>query len=104
VPRYGALAAAWIWVSLCAGYVFIGAQLMYRRILMTEKWKWYLMDLLLPLSAGLSMALCIKYLAGHIQVTMPPRDYAFVQLSVAAIATLAATAMASSTMRQRLKK
>lgn len=104
VPRYGALAAAWIWVSLCVGYVFIGAQLMYRRILMTEKWKWYLMDLLLPLSAGFSMALCIKYLAVHIEATMPPRYYAFAQLSVATIATLSATAMASSTMRQRLKK
>ncbi|MCT7990062.1 hypothetical protein NG794_16955 [Laspinema sp. D6] len=36
-PRYGAVGAAWVWVSLNAGYVLIGVHFMYRRILKTEK-------------------------------------------------------------------
>lgn len=48
-PRYGAVGAAWVWVALNAGYVFLTAQLMYRRILPKEKWRWYKLDVFAPL-------------------------------------------------------
>jgi O-antigen/teichoic acid export membrane protein len=48
-PRYGAEGAAWAWVSLNAGYVLIGIHFMYRRILCTEKWRWYREDVVQPL-------------------------------------------------------
>jgi O-antigen/teichoic acid export membrane protein len=51
-PRFGAEGAAWIWVSLNAAYVFVGMHFMYRRILVTEKWRWYKQDVLIPLLAG----------------------------------------------------
>ena len=48
VPHYGALGAAWMWVALNLGYVLISLQLMHVRILPSEKWKWYISDLLFP--------------------------------------------------------
>jgi len=48
-PRYGAEGAAWAWVSLNAGYVLIGIHFMHRRILCTEKWRWYREDVVQPL-------------------------------------------------------
>lgn len=57
-PRYGAVGAAWAWVSLNAGYVLIGVHFMYLRILKTEKWRWYRQDLLYPLISGV-LVLCI---------------------------------------------
>jgi O-antigen/teichoic acid export membrane protein len=46
---YGAIGAAWIWVILNASYVLIGIHFMYRRLLITEKWRWYGNDIILPL-------------------------------------------------------
>ena len=48
-PRYGAEGAAWAWIALNAGYILIGVQFMYRRIMTTEKWYWYRNDLLAPI-------------------------------------------------------
>lgn len=55
-PRFGAEGAAWIWVIYNTGYVFIGINFMYRRILRAEKWRWYIQDILIPLFAGIAAA------------------------------------------------
>jgi O-antigen/teichoic acid export membrane protein len=52
VPRYGAMGAAYLWLILNAGYVLIIAHLMHRRILVSEKWRWYCNDILVPLLAA----------------------------------------------------
>ena len=52
VPRYGALAAAWIWVAINSGYVVFGITAMHRHILKQEKWRWYLYDVSSPLAAS----------------------------------------------------
>jgi hypothetical protein len=49
VPRYGSEGAAWVWVSLNAGYVLLGIHFMYRKILTSEKWRWYSQDVIKPL-------------------------------------------------------
>ena len=60
VPLYGGVAAAWIWVALNAGYVTIAAQLMHRRLLQTEKRRWYLEAVLLPtLAAAAAATVCL---------------------------------------------
>jgi len=53
-PRFGAEGAAWVWVILNAGYCLISIHFMYRRILITEKWRWYLQDVIVPLIAGIA--------------------------------------------------
>lgn len=61
VPRYGAIAAAWVWVAVNVGYVVIGIGLMHRRILVGEKWSWYLRDTLAPVMACL-LAVAVLWL------------------------------------------
>lgn len=52
VPRYGTIGAATAWLALNAGYVLVGAQLMYRKLLPDVKWRWYRQAILRPLAAG----------------------------------------------------
>jgi O-antigen/teichoic acid export membrane protein len=60
VPKFGAIAAAWVWVALNTAYILIGAQLMYRRIMSTDKKRWYFQDIVLPLGASAILSLLIK--------------------------------------------
>jgi O-antigen/teichoic acid export membrane protein len=53
--HYGALGAASIWIALNSGYVFIAIQVMHRRLLKDEQWRWYFEDVGLPLIASLSV-------------------------------------------------
>jgi len=59
-PHYGAIAAAWIWVLLNAGYVLIGIHFMYRRLLPNEKWRWYIQDVAVPVFATIVVASMFK--------------------------------------------
>lgn len=61
VPRYGVMGAAWIWILLNAGYVFIAMQFMHRRLLKSEKWKWYFADVLLPTFGSVGVMLLTRY-------------------------------------------
>jgi O-antigen/teichoic acid export membrane protein len=45
----GGEGAAWTWVALNVGYVFVVAQLMFRRILMEHATNWYIRDICVPL-------------------------------------------------------
>jgi O-antigen/teichoic acid export membrane protein len=62
VPKYGAIGAAWIWVTLNVGYLVIDIYFMHRRLLRTEKWRWYGQDIGLPLLAAASMGLLLRLL------------------------------------------
>jgi O-antigen/teichoic acid export membrane protein len=58
--HYGAIGAAWMGIILNAGYILIGVHFMYRRILITEKWRWYGKDMILPMLAAIViMRLCM---------------------------------------------
>jgi O-antigen/teichoic acid export membrane protein len=57
VPRYGVMAAAWIWVAINAGYILFEVPAMHIKILRREEWKWYTVDVLGPLVIGLLIAL-----------------------------------------------
>ena len=62
VPQYEAIGAAWIWVALNAGYVFIGIHFMYHRILCNEKWIWYFVDILFPLIVASVTAMACRWI------------------------------------------
>jgi hypothetical protein len=47
--RYGAPGAASVWVALNASYVLVTLPLMHRHLLVGEKWRWYLHDVMIPL-------------------------------------------------------
>lgn len=97
-PRYGAEGAAWVWVSLNASYVLIGIHFMYRKILTTEKWQWYLEDVLKPLLAAVVFSSFMAW-------TMPenlPDIYKLFWLLVASILTLLGSASAATWVRSGL--
>ncbi len=60
VPRYGIEGAAWLWVVLNTGYLFIPAQIMFRFILTKEKWLWYRVDILFPTTAAF-IIMCLMH-------------------------------------------
>lgn len=60
VSKYGAIGAAWTWVALNTGYVLIQIPLIHRRILRTEKWRWYFQDVAVPLVAASIAALLLR--------------------------------------------
>lgn len=52
VPRYGPIGAAWVWTLMNLGYVLILIHFIHCKILIGEKWRWYIQDVILPLSAS----------------------------------------------------
>jgi len=62
VPIYGAIAAAWVWVVLNAGYLVFDIYFMHRRLIPTEKWRWYRQDIMIPLGAASAAALLCRWL------------------------------------------
>ena len=65
VPKYGAIGAAWIWVSLNAGGLIFSGHLMFRRLLPTEKRRWYSRDLTFPLAAAAASAWLCRQAIPH---------------------------------------
>jgi len=85
VGRYGALGAAYAWLSLNAAYVLVTAHLMHRRLLPGEKGRWYLYAIVRPLLAGSSIAALVR-LVVPLPATRPA------SMMAAVVALLAVTA------------
>jgi O-antigen/teichoic acid export membrane protein len=62
VPRYGALAAASIWLALNLGHLVFSTHFIFRRLLPDEKWNWYRSDVVMPLLAGFVPVLVVLWL------------------------------------------
>lgn len=90
VPRYGVMAAAWIWVGVNSGYMLFGISAMHTRILKREKWEWYGRDIFWPFLVGLSFALVAATLSR--QYTGTNRLTDTILLSGSSILILLATA------------
>lgn len=60
VPRYGAIGAAWAWLTLNAGYVLLGMHFMHRHLLPNEKWRWYRDAVFIPLATGTLSVLALR--------------------------------------------
>lgn len=61
VPKYGAIGAAWVWVALNTGYLVFGIYFMHRRLLPTDKWRWYRQDVFIPLATATGTALLCRW-------------------------------------------
>ncbi len=93
--HYGAKGAAVVWVILNAGYVLFAVQLMHRRILISEKWRWYWQDVCIPLMASLLIAgLGRLFMGGQMSQFM-----AIFYLIIVTISTLMVTAITTPTTR-----
>jgi O-antigen/teichoic acid export membrane protein len=97
VPIYGGIAAAWIWVILNGSYCLIGVHFMYRRILKTEKWAWYIQDVIIPASAIAATTLLLKMVFPALSTGIS----GVLLLGVVLIATLTASGLTSRILRTR---
>jgi O-antigen/teichoic acid export membrane protein len=66
VRWYGALGAAGAYLALNAGYVFIAAPLMHRKLLCGQFWTWFIGDVTAPLAAALAPILVIRLSAPQV--------------------------------------
>ena len=96
VPIYGPIAAAWIWVILNGSYCMIGLHFMYRRILKTEKWAWYIRDVLIPLLT----ASAISFHASLIFPVNLERLWGVGLIVLISIVTLASSALSAPLVRR----
>lgn len=96
---YGALGAAGVWVLLNCGYILIAAQIMYKRLLPAEKWRWYVQDITLPLAAAFLAAGAGKIFLCHAVLTQPMMLLSLVLISSF---TLAMTVLAAPMIRSWL--
>lgn len=100
VKWYGAVGAASVWMILNSGYILFAVQIMHRRLLPTEKLRWYCIDIGLPLGVALLTT-------GVFRLTMPIPIRAFAQcaniLMVFSI-TLGITALVTPVTRTWIKR
>lgn len=98
-PRYGPIAAAWTWVALNTGYVLLSIQFMHRRLLRSEKLKWYGQDVALPLAGSL----VVGVLSGAMQPeTHASRAMWLLFILFSGIAAFAASAVLASPLMSKL--
>jgi O-antigen/teichoic acid export membrane protein len=100
VPAHGAIGAAWVWVTLNAGYVVFAIYFMHRRLLPTEKWRWYRQDVAIPLATATATALVCRW-------AMPEdlgRLEAFVALVLSSCCVLITAALAAPMVRHQLAR
>lgn len=95
VPREGVQAAAWIWLALNAGYTLFAITAMHRRILVAEKWKWYVQDTLVPVLAALAALAPMALLHRQVGPLGRAGELGFL-LAAGCLATLAAAASTST--------
>jgi O-antigen/teichoic acid export membrane protein len=100
--RFGAVGGAAAWVLLNSAYVLCALPLMHRRILRGEQWRWYRIDVGLPLIAALAAAGSCKWLFDHLGMQALPRLTLLACLAATGLITAGAAATATPTVRARL--
>jgi O-antigen/teichoic acid export membrane protein len=92
VPRYGAVAAGWVWVGINACYITIGTSLMHRRILPGHLGTWYLRDVLRPMLACAATAAALAVVYRHLQPASRAGEAGFLACALLVLAVAAASA------------
>jgi O-antigen/teichoic acid export membrane protein len=90
---YGGVGAAIVWVILNGGFVLINIQLMHRRLLIGEQWRWYFEDVGIPLVAAAGAAsLCFALLTANISGLQLLTGLTVITLFIMAVTLLATPA------------
>jgi O-antigen/teichoic acid export membrane protein len=80
VPKYGAIGAAGIWVTLNLAYLLFSIHFMHRHLLPMEKWRWYREDVIVPIVVITITALLSRLL-------LPNRTEQLIEFGVILVAT-----------------
>ena len=103
VKFYGAAGGAAALLVLAAGNLLFSIQLMHRRLLPTEKWRWYLQDVMSPLLASAAAVGAVKFLTPAPELGEPLRNAAFLVLAGLAgtAAVIISTPLGRDTVRNK---
>lgn len=96
-PRYGSLGVAWVWVVLNGGYVFVVAHLVFQRLLVGEKWRWYAEDVFLPLIVAAVVAVLLRLLLPSFESRLAN----LILLFICSVITLLMAGLAAPLVRTR---
>lgn len=94
--HYGALGAAWVWVSLNLGYVAFMLRIMHRRLLPGELRSWFVIDVGAPLAAVLALTLAWRLIIGT------PETYGASLLNLVGVSLAAAVVAVVATPQVRI--
>lgn len=100
VRHYGALGAALVWVMLTLGYFLVEVQIMHRRLLPGEAWRWYFTDVGAP-------ALSSFAVMGLARLALPPglaNLGVLLAICIAALVALACSTLASPFGRNMIRR
>lgn len=90
-PKYGAIGVAWVWVVLNASYMIFAIHFMFKRLISTEKWGWYVHDIAIPLIAAAVTAGIVRWsLPNEMGVAGQLVALLFASTLILMVATLAA--------------
>jgi len=95
---YGATGAAIAWLVLNLGMFFFEIPIMHRRLLRTEKWRWYWQDVCLPLAP----VIVIAGLGRFIMIGPIPQFMMFLYLIVILMLTFGVASISAPAMRSWL--
>ncbi len=98
VPTYGAMAAAWIWLCLNAGYVLVAVPLMHRRLLRGELARWYVHDVIPPVLAATVVGATWRWLP----LPLPAGILGWALLTLEGVVMLVVAGLATPVLRHRL--
>ena len=96
--RWGATGGAAAWAALNLGCLVLTPHVLHRRVLASEKWRWYLQDVLLPAIVGVVVVLLFRVLG---QAT-ESRWLGALQLAGYWLAAAVATVAAMDPLRHRV--
>ena len=100
--RFGAAGGAAAWMLLNGAYVLLALPLMHRRILRGEQWRWYGIDVGLPLVAALAAAGGCRWLFDRLQAQDLPRLGVLACLAAAGLVTAGAAALVAPAVRAHI--
>jgi hypothetical protein len=100
--HFGAAGGASAWLMLNGAYVLFTLPLMHRRILRGEQWRWYGIDVGLPLVAALAAAGGCRWLFDRLQAQDLPRLGVLACLAAAGLVTAGAAALAAPAVRAHI--
>ena len=102
--RFGAAGGAAAWVMLNGAHVVLTLPLMHRRILRGEQWRWYGIDVGLPLIAALVAAGGCRWLFDQLGAQGLPRLGLLACLAAIGLVTAGAAAAAAPAVRGRVAR
>jgi len=95
---WGAIGAAFMWLLLNGGYILFSIPFMHRRLLVGEKWNWYLNDLGPPFLATFAVLMIGRWIVSQ-EVSVPAQ---FMTIGVVLCIAFTAAAVATSVTRSAM--